>query len=212
MSSTMDAGSAFDGMFTAGSGRFVGSDGTFEHLAVRQWAGRTDLADRQLFIDHCSGPTIDLGCGPGRLISDLAERGIPALGIDVSAEAVRQTRRRGVQALRLDVFDDVPGVGDWAHALLADGNIGIGGDPVRLLSRARELLRPDGTALVEVSALGAGLVRDERRLWVEGRFSSAFAWAVVGLDAIDEVAREAGFSVTAVRTVAGRHAVTLTAA
>ncbi|WP_229053816.1 class I SAM-dependent methyltransferase [Aeromicrobium sp. Leaf350] len=208
----IDTSSAFDGMFTAGSGRFVGSDGRMEHLAVRQWAGRTDRADRQLFTDLCAGPTIDLGCGPGRLMGDLVDRGIPALGIDVSAEAVRQTRRRGAQAVMLDVFDDVPGTGGWRHALLADGNIGIGGDPVRLLRRARDLLDVDGTVLVEVSPLGTGLVRDHRRLWVEGRLSPPFAWAVVGLDAIDSVARDAGLLVTDVRTAAGRHAVTLTPA
>ena len=32
--------------------------------------------------------------------------------------------------LRRDLFAPLPGEGRWHHVLLADGNIGIGGDPV----------------------------------------------------------------------------------
>lgn len=209
MSSAIDAGSVFDDLFSAGAGRFVRDDGNIEHLAVHQWAGDTDDADRHLFIEQCGGPTLDIGCGPGRLVGELVNRRIPALGIDVSREAIRRARIRGALALRLDVFDDVPGTGHWNHALLADGNIGIGGDPVRLLTRVGDLLGPGGTVVVEVHPLGTGIVRDRRRLWVEGQMSPAFDWAVVGLDAIDEVARDADLTVVDVRAAAGRHAVSL---
>lgn len=200
---------AFDDVFCAGSGRFVGSDGRVERLAVRQWAGDPDAADHHLFIDACTGPTLDIGCGPGRLVGELVTRHIHALGIDVSDEAIRQTRIRGAVALRLDVFDDLPGSGSWEHALLADGNIGIGGDPERLLARVRDLLSPSGSVLVEVMPRGVGLVRDERRLWVQGRYSEPFNWAVVGVDAIGDVALAAGLAVADVRAKNGRHAVTL---
>ncbi|KQY60750.1 hypothetical protein ASD11_09955 [Aeromicrobium sp. Root495] len=195
-------------MFTVGSGRFVRPDGRTEQLDVDQWAGDPDLADRRLFLDSCTGPTLDVGCGPGRLVADLARR-LPALGIDESREAVRQARSRGAAALRLDVFDPVPGAGQWDHVLLADGNIGIGGDPVRLLGRVRDLLSPGGNVLAEVSPRGIGIIRDERRLWVDGRYSSPFAWAVVGLDAIEMVAGDAGFEVGSIRSVAGRHVASL---
>lgn len=200
--------SAFDAMFTAGSGRFVRADGRTERLAVGQWAGEPDAADRRLFLDACSGPTLDVGCGPGRLVGDLARR-LPALGIDESREAVRQARGRGATALKLDVFDPVPGAGQWDHVLLADGNIGIGGDPVRLLERVRDLLSPGGNVLAEVSPRGIGIIRDERRLWVDGRYSSPFAWAVVGLDAIEMVAHEAGLLVAGIHSTAGRHVASL---
>ena len=51
--------------------------------------------------------------------------------------------------VRRDVLGPLPGEGTWDHVLLADGNIGIGGDPLRLLHRAAHLLRPGGTVLVE---------------------------------------------------------------
>ena len=44
--------------------------------------------------------------------------------------------RRGGAALRRDVFAPLPGEGRWYTALLADGNVGIGGDPVALLQPA----------------------------------------------------------------------------
>ena len=34
-------------------------------------------------LDLCEGPTLDFGCGPGRLTHRLAERGEIVLGIDV---------------------------------------------------------------------------------------------------------------------------------
>jgi SAM-dependent methyltransferase len=91
-------------------------------------------------MDSCRGPALDLGCGPGRLTAGLVARGSGALGVDVSAAAVRATRRRGAPAVRRDLFGPLPAEGLWRHALLVDGNIGIGGDPVRLLTRCAALL------------------------------------------------------------------------
>ncbi|MEP7089618.1 MAG: SAM-dependent methyltransferase, partial [Nocardioidaceae bacterium] len=133
-----------------------------------------------------------------------------ALGIDVSPEAVRMTRQRGARARRGDVFGPVPEEGRWATALLADGNIGIGGDPARLLARVRDLLAPDGVAIVELEAPGTGLVHDRLRLRLGDRESVAFDWALVGVDAIDDLATEADLSVAALRESGGRHAALLT--
>ena len=101
-------------------------------LPVGRWRSNADAEDCAL-LDHCVGHTIDVGCGPGRMSEHLMARGHGVLGIDLVAEAVRQARRRGVAALRRDVFAQLPGEGRWDTVLLADGNIGIGGDPVALL-------------------------------------------------------------------------------
>ena len=129
-------------------------------------------------LDRCQGHTLDVGSGPGRLTVALAERGIPALGIDITLPAVQLARSCGALALHRDVFATVPGTGRWARVLLADGNIGIGGDPDALLSRVAELLKPAGQALVEVEPPGAPLAREMVRLSHAGRFSSWFPWAV----------------------------------
>jgi SAM-dependent methyltransferase len=145
-------------------------------------------------VDRCSGPTLDVGSGPGRLTVALAERGIPALGIDVTPYAVHLSRAAGALTLLRDVFGRVPGTGRWMTVLLADGNIGIGGDPVALLRRAAELLRPLGQALVELQPPGSALVSEQIRLRHGGQASAWFPWAYVGVDQIAEIALGAGLS------------------
>jgi len=88
--------------------------------------------------------------------------------------------------------------------LLADGNIGIGGDPAALLRRAGELLAPEGRALVELEPPGSPLRREEVRLCYAGLASAWFPWAFVGTDQIEDVARDAGFGEVETWTVEGR--------
>ncbi|MGZ0153111.1 DUF2064 domain-containing protein [Kribbella sp. WER1] len=116
---------------------------------LERWAAPADEVDR-LALSRCEGPVLDIGCGPGRIVTALAERGIPALGVDVSPRAVSLTTSRGAAALHRPVQEPLPGEGRWGSVVLMDGNIGIGGDPADLLRRCAELVRPDGLVLVEV--------------------------------------------------------------
>jgi len=143
-------------------------------------------------VDRCTGPTLDVGSGPGRLTVALAERGIPVLGIDVTPYAVHLARAAGALTLLRDVFGRVPGTGRWMTVLLADGNIGIGGDPVALLRRVSELLTPRGQALVEVQPPGSAMRSEQVRLRHGGQASAWFPWSYVGVDDVAEVARGAG--------------------
>ncbi len=163
-------------------------------LPVMTWQRVADAGDAAL-LEQCVGPTIDIGCGPGRMTQLLAERNHAVLGIDVVPEAVFQTRERGVSALLRDVFDTLPGEGRWATALLADGNIGIGGDPRALLRRVADLLEHDGRVVVDLEAPGTGIRTRTIQLATRSRQSGPFLWAVVGADAIDQVASGAGLYV-----------------
>src|ERR1700722_4104819 len=131
------------------------ADGSRMPLAVEGWLHENpgDLS----ILDRCAGPTLDIGSGPGCLTVALAERGIPALGIDITPYAVDLARSSGALVMLRDVFGRVPGTGRWTTVLLADGNIGIGGDPAALLSRVAELLSPRGRAIVELEPPGAPL-------------------------------------------------------
>lgn len=172
------------------------------HLNPRAWH-RLDHGDLGL-LTRCGGPTLDIGCGPGRLVAGLAAAGISALGIDVSPTAVRLARRRGAHAVRADVFGAVPGEGVWRHALLADGNIGIGGDPRRLLRRCADLVHPGGTILVEADPpgicgwAGAAVLHDGERA------SAPFPWAFVGADELAPLAATCGLAVTETWSEEGR--------
>ena len=172
-------------------------------LPVQTWRQEADDADLAL-LAHCHGPTLDIGCGPGRLTAALARLGHLVLGIDVVHEAVGQTRDRGVSALVRDVFDDVPGEGRWQTALLADGNLGIGGDPEALLARARELLVPGGRVVVEVERPGVRRSTEWAVLECDDVRSRPFRWSTVGTDDIREVAVAAGFARIGVHPVGDR--------
>jgi SAM-dependent methyltransferase len=160
-------------------------------LPVARWHAEPDLAD-EMMLARCAGATLDVGCGPGRLTAALGSRGIPALGIDVSPVAVRLARARGASVLHRDVFDSVPGTGRWRHVLVADGNVGIGGDPAVLLRRLADLLGPGGTVLIELDPPGTGLVRGLAHLVQPHGVSGAFPWARVGVEAIAGPAASAG--------------------
>lgn len=179
------------------------ADGSVEALPVHRWRRPADRADRAL-LGHCAGPTLDVGCGPGRMAAALAARGVPVLGIDVVAEAVQQTRRRGVEALQCDVFSPALDERRWGTALLADGNVGIGGDPLALLRRARSLLDPGGRVVVELDPPGSGWASQWSWLRTDGARSKPFRWARVGVDAVHDLARRAGLQVGLTDCVAGR--------
>ena len=187
------------------------ADGTVTPLWTDDWR-RLRPGDASL-IDRCSGPTLDVGSGPGRLAVALAERGVPTLGIDAAPHAVRIARSAGSLTLLRDVFSRVPGTGRWTFVLLADGNIGIGGDPSALLRRVAELLAPRGQALVEAEPPG----RELRRERVRFRHSRGcgqqagdwFPWARLGVDQLSGIAAEAGLPVAETWSCGGRWFVTL---
>ncbi len=190
----------------------IRADGVpLDRLHPAQWTGGLRPGDHGL-VDRCTGPTLDLGCGPGRLTAALTRSGRAALGVDVSAEAVRQTRWRGAAALRRSAFDPLPREGAWRQVLLADGNIGIGGDPARLLRRCATLIASRGAVLVEVRPPGEQSWAALVMLSEGGRRTDRFPWAGVAVPDLARLARAAALRVLDVWTEAGRWFATLTIA
>ncbi|MEV0808395.1 class I SAM-dependent methyltransferase [Micromonospora sp. NPDC050200] len=172
----------------------VHPDGFRIRLPVDRWHGPAESATEAV-IARCAGPTLDLGCGPGRLTVALTQAGLTTLGVDVSARAVALTRARGAVAVQADLFDPLPAEGRWAHVVLFDGNIGIGGDPVALLRRCRALLDARGTVLVELDPPGTGVWQGQVHVLSGRDRGPTFQWARLDTRAVPDTAASAGLVV-----------------
>ena len=178
-------------------------DGTAVPLELERYLGPADHTDERL-LDGLRGPVLDVGCGPGRHLHALAARGVFALGVDLSPVAVELAVGGGARAIVGDIFDELPGGATWASALLLDGNVGIGGSPVRLLARIGALLGDGGKLLIELDPPGTPTGATRARLEYEGAVSAWFPWARVAASAIAPIARAGGFGVNEVWPISGR--------
>lgn len=180
-------------------------DGGSINLELDRWHGEVDEVEWAI-LDGIAGPVLDIGCGPGRIAAALAQTGCPTLGIDPEPWAAAHARTRGATVLQRSVFDRLPGEGRWKSALLFDGNIGIGGDPLRLMCRVVELLSSGGITLVEV--LDPSLPSELLTVRVEAIGDKCagpwFQWAQVSACDFASLAQEAGFQDQRVVELSGR--------
>jgi SAM-dependent methyltransferase len=203
MSSVVSARRAYEAALRGADCYLVGMGPRPTPLPTARWRAPATPSDRRL-LACCQGATLDVGCGPGRMTAALLGHGHPALGIDVSEVAVTQARARGVPALVRDVFGPVPAQRRWDTILLADGNIGIGGNPERLLGRARRLLRTGGVVVADLARPGVRTQAYQLCLMVDHARTAPFSWAVVGVDDVEHLASSNGFAVDRLTQVDGR--------
>ncbi|MGN6609367.1 MAG: class I SAM-dependent methyltransferase [Jatrophihabitans sp.] len=180
-------------LVSAGELTMSTADGRSLDMDVARWLGAPDAADRSV-LDRCRGASLDVGCGPGRFVIALARRGHLVLGVDIAHAAIDISLRGGGLALRRDVFATLPLEGRWDTVLLMDGNVGINGDPGRLLRRLRDVLAPDGQLLIETAPDLEGMEQFTARLHGRAGAGERFAWARVGTAAAVMLAQETGYS------------------
>ncbi len=181
-----------------------GENGGAAPMDVSRWHADADAADLSL-LRSVTGPVLDIGCGPGRMVRAAMDLGIEALGIDVSPTAIEVATESGLSVLLGSVFEELPLEGQWQTALLVDGNIGIGGDVTAMLARCDELLAVDGEIVVETHPDAA---RDRtytgRLVDTHGRQSDPFPWAEIGVDSLIARAATIGLASRRVWQLDGR--------
>ena len=178
-------------------------DGGTIALEVGRWRSEPDRHEAAL-LTRLTDPVLDIGCGPGRVPTALAAAGRLALGIDPAPAAAEEAARRGAPVLRRSVFSPLPGEGRWGTALLLDGNVGIGGDPMKLLRRCHELVRSGGQVIAEVAPPGTATRPLRVRVEAGSQAGPWFAWAVVGADGWAAVADAAGLRPDGLLTAGAR--------
>ncbi|HEY8478266.1 MAG TPA: methyltransferase domain-containing protein [Spirillospora sp.] len=92
---------------------------------------------------------VDVGCGGGRAVAELAERGAHAVGVDVDPEMIDAARERWPDA-EFHVGDacSLPLETGTAAGYRADKVLHALDDPVRAVAEARRVLAPGGRAVL----------------------------------------------------------------
>ncbi len=99
----------------------------------------------------------------------------------------------------------------WHTVLLVDGNVGLGGDPRRILGRAAELLCSGGCCMAEFDAEAIGIRARRVRLESARDIGPWFRWASVGVDSAATLAGQVGLTLVSIRLIGGRVIANLTA-
>lgn len=141
----------------------------------------TDAAIVAACLQHGTGPVLDVGCGEGWLVRELALRGISATGIDVSAPLIARAQELGGGHFEVATYaqlesDVAVATGPWPVIAC---NFALLGDPLfPLLSALRARLSPGGQLLVQTvhawSARGDGPYRSAWRTEAFDAFAVPF--------------------------------------
>ena len=177
----------------AGALHAVGDDGSRRPLPIGRWMSTPDAAEETV-LERAVGPVLDIGCGVGRHVVALRGRGVRAVGVEISPVAVAIARERGAEVIEASAFEH-PMTSEWRTILLLDGNIGIGGDAVRLLRRCAALIAPGGGVLVELEPPATAPRAQRVRLEGARAASGWIPWHFVDFEEIDRIAGAAGFGV-----------------
>ena len=116
--------------------------------------------DVGFYVGLCAqvnGPVLELGCGNGRILLELAQHGIDAIGIDASAGMLRELRRKAAlrslpaRAIRMDLANLAlrPGFGAILCPYSLITYITDDGGVARLLDRILSLLAPGGVFVID---------------------------------------------------------------
>lgn len=122
----------------------------FEAFYDSYWRQQGDTFDQRrqdLLVRHVrpGDSVLQVDCGPGVLAARLAELGARVVGTDLSNEALRRAKARGIQAYQVNLDrDPLPFEGESFDVVLSDSQIEHRVDNERYLDECVRVLRPGG--------------------------------------------------------------------
>ena len=142
------------------------------------------------------GRLLDVGAGPGVLVEEAVLRGWDASGVELSAWAVNEAQRRGVD-IRMRTLEDLDEPHGSIDAATLSDVIEHVPDPLGTMRRLHGLLKPGGVVFLATPDVDSAVARTLRRWW----------WSVLpghvwlfSRDTLSRLVREAGFEVVDVST------------
>jgi SAM-dependent methyltransferase len=110
--------------------------------------------ERAEALAFAQGRVLDLGCGPGRCLLWLEERGFEVVGIDISPGALQIARERGARDARLVPIDQVDfPPASFDTAVFTGSTLGVGGGigiVAKRLARLHPIVRVGGCLITDV--------------------------------------------------------------
>lgn len=166
-----------------------------EHLFDELSGKPLDRALLDCFAEQVrgKGPVADVGCGPGQVARYLAERGMPALGIDLSPEMVAVARRLSpsISFAQGDMLALDAEEGAWGGIVAFYAIVHLAPEEVsRAFAEFGRVLRPGGLLLVAFHVGDEVVRRDD--LWGE---PVALDFRFFATAEIERRLGEAGFAV-----------------
>ncbi|MGV3697317.1 class I SAM-dependent methyltransferase [Flavobacterium sp.] len=104
-------------------------------------------------LQLCKGKILDVGCGAGSHALYLQEKGFDVTAIDISANAIKACKLRGLKNAKVQNVLDLNG-GKFDTILLLMNGTGIFGtlaETSKYLQKLKSLLNPDGQVLIDSS-------------------------------------------------------------
>ncbi len=127
-------GRAYEDVMNGGPGELTieRDDGSIDEMSVAGYFEpfETWAPFEQQAIALARGRVLDIGCGPGRHLLYLQEKGHEVVGIDNSPIACEVARKRGARDTRAIELEEIgPELGMFDTVLMLGNNFGLVGDP-----------------------------------------------------------------------------------
>jgi SAM-dependent methyltransferase len=127
------------------------SASTCENLALP-----ANIVCRQLLLNdiECTGDILDVGCGDGNMMVELADQGFSVTGVDIDPDSLRTCRERGL-TVKEGIAEQLPFAAESFDGIICSVTIPLT-DEVKAISEWARVLKPGGFVRATYHGLGYG--------------------------------------------------------